>query len=330
MTTDIREFAPDDEGAVREAVEIANAAAKVDAPWVHEETAPGYAAWLRHGWDGEPPRPFLARVDGVAVGLGDLTVFERDNLHLLWAGVTVHPDHRRRGVGTALWEHFVDLGRSMGRRTLATDAWEGEGRAAFAEAMGLARASQSINRRQFLADVDEAGLERMLEEARAKASDYELLRYVGPSPDDVVEGIVELTAAINDAPMDDLDVEDEVFTADRVRSYEAAQVGRGMRTYRLVARHRGTGELAGHTVVAVDATRPWIGEQHDTSVVRAHRGHRLGLLLKGEMIRWLQAEEPELATIDTWNAESNDHMVSVNEVLGYRVMGRSMQYQRSL
>ena len=44
---------------------------------------------------------------------------------------------------------------------------------------------------------------------------------------------------------------------------------------------------------------------------------------------WLREAEPQLETIDTWNAESNDHMIGVNELLGYRVLGREHEYQRS-
>ena len=62
-------------------------------------------------------------------------------------------------------------------------------------------------------------------------------------------------------------------------------------------------------------------------MVGAHRGHRLGLLLKADMLRWLAETEPALEAVDTFNAESNDHMVAVNERLGYRVMGRELQYQ---
>ena len=62
-------------------------------------------------------------------------------------------------------------------------------------------------------------------------------------------------------------------------------------------------------------------------MVREHRGHRLGLLLKTEMLLWLRDVEPAVEAVDTWNAESNDHMVGVNEQLGYRVMGTTVQLQ---
>jgi RimJ/RimL family protein N-acetyltransferase len=181
-----------------------------------------------------------------------------------------------------------------------------------------------------LPDVDRDRLGSLYDEALAHASAYDLVRVTGPSSDQDLVALAEVTAAINDAPIDDLDIEDEVFTAERIRDYEEAQAARGHRLYRVLARHRDTGELAGHTVVAVDAERPHHGEQHDTAVVRAHRGHRLGLVLKLEMLRWLAEDEPQLTEIDTWNAESNDHMIGVNEVLGYRILGRGMEFQKSI
>ena len=65
-------------------------------------------------------------------------------------------------------------------------------------------------------------------------------------------------------------------------------------------------------------------------MVRAHRGHRLGLLLKAEMNLWLAGAEPQLRTVDTWNAESNDHMIAVNEMLAYRWMARGLEYMSTV
>ena len=48
------------------------------------------------------------------------------------------------------------------------------------------------------------------------------------------------------------------------------------------------------------------------------------------MVLWLAEVEPQVETVDTWNAESNAHMIGVNERLGYRVLGREMQFQRRL
>ena len=80
-----------------------------------------------------------------------------------------------------------------------------------------------------------------------------------PTPTSCWPTLAEATAAINDAPLDDLEIEDEVFTADRVRAYERAQLDSGYRFYRIIARHRATGEIAGLTVVTVDSENPCVG-----------------------------------------------------------------------
>ena len=58
-----------------------------------------------------------------------------------------------------------------------------------------------------------------------------------------------------------------------------------------------------------------------TVVVRNHRGHRLGLLLKIAMMELLATTEPQLEQIMTWNGQSNDQMIAVNEAMGYTVFG---------
>ncbi len=83
-------------------------------------------------------------------------------------------------------------------------------------------------------------------------------------------------------------------------------------------------------MVVVDSLTPTHAEQHETSVKRKHRGHRLGLRLKAEMLALLQAEEPQLEAITTWNAKDNVHMGRVNDELGFEVMSEWIDVQRGL
>jgi GNAT superfamily N-acetyltransferase len=269
-------------------------------------------------------------VDGVPVARASLSTPERDNLHLAWLELQVLPEHRRHGHGSVLLDHLVQQARTLGRSTLTVGAWDSEAARGFADEHGLERKAQAIHRRQHLAEVAPDIVTKLYDEAARVAVDYELVRILGRLPAGLTEAMVELSAAINDAPTDDLDIEDEVMSPGRLEAYETAVIEQGNRLYRLVARHRGTGELGGHTVVAVEEQRPALAEQHDTAVARAHRGHRLGLLLKAGMLRWLAEAEPQVETIDTWNAESNDHMIGVNELLGYRVMGRALEFQKAI
>ncbi|MBA2952613.1 GNAT family N-acetyltransferase [Nocardioides sp. MAH-18] len=319
---EIRQIAPDDADGVRRLVAVTNAVREADSPWLHPLTEHECVGELAHGWDGEPALGFLATAGGVDVGAGRYEVSSYDNLHLAWLEVEIAPPHRRQGHGSALLDALVARARTEGRTSVGMTGWDAAAPADFAARHGFAQGSVEVQRRL---DVD--GVPGLMVDP---TEDYELVRWPRTTPDADLAALAELTGAINDAPTDDLDVEDEVFTPERIAAYEQAWAARGGLMYRVVARHRRSGALAGQSVVVVDGERPHLVEQHDTSVLAEHRGHRLGLLLKLEVLRWLAAAEPQVREIDTWNAETNDHMIAVNELLGYRVLGRAVDYQRPI
>jgi GNAT superfamily N-acetyltransferase len=327
---EIRRFGPDDGEQMHAALELRNAVSAADSPWEHPHLPHAWDAMLRHGWDGEPATPYLLAADGHVVGYGSVSTSERDNRHLAWLDVMVHPVRRRQGYGTALLARMEQEARALGRTSVGIDGWDSEATRGFAARHRLEVKSREVNRRQHLAEVAPGVVQQLYDDAAAVAADYELVRIAGRTPDELMDAVVELSAAINDAPTDDLDIEDDVMSAERVEAYETSVLAHGERLYRLVARHRETGELGGHTVVAVEEARPALASQHDTAVARAHRGHRLGMLLKAGMLLWLAEAEPQVESVDTWNAESNDHMIAVNEALAYRVMGRALQLQKTL
>ena len=62
---------------------------------------------------------FAAReAGGPMLGVGSMEFPQRENLHAVDIIVAVHPEHRRRGVGTAIVEHLGEVARADGRRTL--------------------------------------------------------------------------------------------------------------------------------------------------------------------------------------------------------------------
>lgn len=311
--------------SVLEAVRVA------DAPHECPRTRTKVRADLTHGWDGDLPRVVLERDDdGRPVGVVQVTMFGWDNRHSGYVDVAVDPSARRRGIGRRLFEAGVDTMREAGRTHVLAESWDTPTARDFAKALGLERAADEVKRSQQLRTLDSGSLAAERAAAQQHAAGYELLRLPGPVPDSLLDAVVTMTAAINDAPTDDLQIEDEVFSPERIRAFEAGQQAHLQRCYRLVARHRESGALAGHTVVSVDSEQPWHGMQLDTSVLRDHRGHRLGLLLKSSMLDWLAVDEPQLRTIETWNAASNKHMVGVNEQLGYEIVAHAVEWQRRI
>jgi hypothetical protein len=128
---------------------------------------------------------------------------------------------------------------------------------------------------------------------------------------------------MNDAPREE-GIEDSVWDADRVRErYDSSLVRMGVRGYSVAAVHDATGEVAALTQLEVDPDSPEWGHQGMTAVTRPHRGHRLGLLVKATMLGWLADAEPQLEQIETGNADANEHMIAVNETLGYTILDPS-------
>jgi RimJ/RimL family protein N-acetyltransferase len=324
---------PDDPTAVARFTEITNAALAVDDPEQTPAIAELVAGNLAYGWDLEPGEAYLYHPDDAAdpVGAFQLNAPKRDNRHLVHGGVVVHPDHRRQGHGTVMAEEIIRRARELGRNTVWGGCWADDaGAATFLKKHGFAYASHDARRFQYLAELDHAQLDRLYDQAQQKAADYELVRLQIPTDDEILAELVEVTAAINDAPMGDLTFEDEKFDLQRLKDFEYAAQAKGERMYRVFARHKRTGAVGGHTVMDVQPKLPTYGGQYDTAVHRDHRGHRLGMLLKLEMMRWMAEVEPQLERIETWNHADNRYMIDVNEAIGYRLSRVSDDYERKL
>jgi RimJ/RimL family protein N-acetyltransferase len=65
--------------------------------------------------------------------------------------------------------------------------------------------------------------------------------------------------------------------------------------------------------------RPELADQQDTAVLAAHRGHGLGAWMKAANLQWLTADRPLVKRVQTSNAAENEHMLRVNDQVGFRV-----------
>jgi GNAT superfamily N-acetyltransferase len=102
-----------------------------------------------------------------------------------------------------------------------------------------------------------------------------------------------------------------------VRRTDRLSEAKGLRRYSVAAADTATGELAALTQLSIEEADPVWGHQELTAVVRAHRGHRLGLLTKVDMLELLNDREPQIRFVQTWNGETNAHMVAINQALGF-------------
>jgi RimJ/RimL family protein N-acetyltransferase len=316
----IERWEPGDEAAVGACHEVWRAARETDDPFGSPKSARVLGAWLKHGFQGHLGEVWLARdapgADVVAwyrLGLPDRENRKAANLYLI-----VHPDRRRHGIGTELLDHATKRVQAHGRIRLTGEARENGTGEAFAARHQAARGVAEVRRMLDVATIPDGHLGKLRDEAESKAAGYTLVTWTGPTPEKYTEPIGAAHEAMNDAPHNP-GFEARRWDAQRVREDDAHNEAFGFRWYSVVAVHDATGQVAGLTQVFVDPEDPDWAHQGLTAVPRAHRGHRLGLLVKTAMLQWLAEAEPRVRWIDTGNADSNKHMIAINEALGFRV-----------
>jgi GNAT superfamily N-acetyltransferase len=250
--------------------------------------------------------------------------------------LNVHPGHRRRGVGGELLSYVEARAVAAGKTTIALESqWPfdhagEEPAASFAPKRGYARVLASSRRRLALPVASEQ-LARHEDDARPFAEGYEIVTWQGACPDRWLDGRVTLAAGMStDTPQGELDAEPERWGVERLRAEEAVMVQLRRTRYTVGVVDRRTDELVGFSEIGVSNVAPDTGYQYDTIVADAHRGHRLGVLLKVANLRVVQTASPVTTQVYTWNADANGPMVRVNDLLGFERVGRGSVWQRSL
>jgi GNAT superfamily N-acetyltransferase len=325
---DPRSLDVDTAGAI---AEVLMAARRAETSDPIPTTGPTVRLHKRYGWGDERPDWLtVARDGGRIVGVATLMFPRQANRHLAYVWIDVDPARQRRGIGSALLARAEDRTRAEGRRSLTGFTLRDGSGAAFAAARGFTPGLDNALRRLDLTDSDPARWVDHRAEALRHAADYELVRVLGPSDDALLTELTPLYAAINDAPTGDLDIEPMAYDMSSIRAYERAMAQQNQTMYHVLARRRSDGAWAGHTIALVDRHMPTWAGQDDTAVVPEHRGHRLGLAMKADLIAWLTEVEPQVRWLQTWNAESNRHMLAVNEALGFVLFARSLQHQKAL
>jgi GNAT superfamily N-acetyltransferase len=308
-----------DGNRLRSCYDIVTAGQRLDDPGTPVRSFTSFTnRWGRH-LSGDPVQTWLAVEDtGQPVGCHLMTLPERANPTLAMCTLAVIPARRRSGIGSALLAHCAGQALAAGRVRLAGEAKDGSPGAAFAAAAG---ARSGIAEAYRHLDIDSGLLARLPSlraEAEQRTSGYELVTWIGAIPEEFLEDQSRLSAAMADAPLDE-GVEAEVWDAERIRRVERICLENGQQFYSVAARHQKTGRLAGITQIFTDAGTPDWAFQMDTAVLADHRGHRLGLLVKVAMLELLTEHEPAVRHIVTGNAGSNQHMIAINEQLGFRV-----------
>ncbi|MDQ0726501.1 GNAT family N-acetyltransferase [Microbacterium sp. W4I20] len=290
---------------------------------------------------------FVAKVGGRVVARGNVAL--PVGAGECWAAVSVLPEYRNRGIGSALYERLEQVARSEGRMTVqnqtsfAADALSG---ATHAAPTGFGAVPAELTSTRFLhghgfsleqvgrlsglsLPVDPQAFSALLADAEAAADGYRTVSWQGRTPEDWLQGIALVrTRMSTDAPNAGIEQTEDVWTADRVRAMDDRWESSPRTRLTTIAVDDGTGQIAGFTELDVPPEPHRPVEQIDTLVLRDHRGHRLGMLMKLTNIRELGDRFPDHVLIETMNAEENRHMLDVNEAVGFVPLSYAARWKK--
>ncbi|WP_158630337.1 GNAT family N-acetyltransferase [Glycomyces terrestris] len=331
---------PDDHDAVGDVFALMHAVRAADAPEGPAPVEQSFRAGLRQKRPGLDVTHYAATDGGAVVGYLGIGLLVGDNPHLAMAELMVHPGHRRRGHGAALLDCYVDHASAHGRTDLTAGtltAWgDGPRRptagVAFLERNGFTLALVNVRRRSRTDALTPETERRLWDRARAASADYDVRTWTGPAPDDLIESICRLDAlSRTEVPTGDIALEADAVDVERARAKEAATAAVHQVPVKAAAVHRATGEVAALTDVhAYEDPAATHATQGITIADPAHRGHRLGMLVKLANLRQLRQRFPRVEEVWTENADVNDHMVAINTELGYEAVDALSVYQRRL
>ena len=253
--------------------------------------------------------------------------------------LAVHPEHRRRGMGSALMEHALaraSEGQQTSLMTIVHQQWPGgparsDAGRAFVESYGFELANTEVRSRVGLADVGRVGLAGVREEgalaaaAEAASADFDTVWWVDQIPEELLAGAAALHGTFStEAPMGQLQVRATTVSVDQLRQEAAAAAEHGTFRCGVLAVHRPSGAVVGSTFIIAPQGEP--ADQRLTLVAPEFRGHRLSMRLKIENLRQLRQQRPDLTEVWTENAESNTPMRRVNEQLGFEPVDYAIRY----
>ncbi|HEV7848104.1 MAG TPA: GNAT family N-acetyltransferase [Mycetocola sp.] len=297
-----------------------------------------------------PKRLFLARIDGRIVGRGVYEWQLEEGAPAAFIEVQVAEPVRRRGVGTSLLRVLEAAAAADKFRVI--QSWSSHPPAATDDVLvpptgfgaidsnsAAARFARSHGYQLEQVDrisridlpVDSALLARRKTDAASHAAGYEVLQWVGSCPEEWLSDMARLHQRMStDAPMAAIEFAEEQWDEARVRNLDDMNAAGGRVNLTSAALHREPNRLVGFTDLALPEVEGRPAGQGDTLVLKEHRGHRLGTLLKVANLELLMRVSPATPRVTTYNAEENRPMLDVNEAVGFVPVGYEAAWKKTV
>lgn len=169
-------------------------------------------------------------------------------------------------------------------------------------------------------------------QALAASTGYRVVQWQAPTPPDLRDGYAWVKSRMStDVPAADMEFDEETWDAARIMRHDQRYLDGGQTVLVTAAQHVATGELVAFNELVVGADRTAATHQEDTLVLKEHRGHRLGLLVKCAGLKtWHGEIAPDSPRVITYNAEENRPMLDINEAIGFAPASYSAGWKKTL
>jgi len=281
-------------------------------------------------------RQWIVRDAGRPIGIALLNTIEDGDAASGVASINLLRHAWGRGVGTAILAQIERQARAVGlKRLLVWNPHSGTALETIPAPTGFGavpadHAARFLLRHGFsleqvirvselrLDDRRMSAVERIRHRAADRADGYRVVSWLLPTPEAFAPGYARMKQRMStDAPGADMEMPEEVWDAERLARHDQQHLDRGRTVLVTAAQHAESGELCAFTELSIEPATGATTHQEDTLVLAAHRGHRLGMLIKASALLAWHERRPDTASVITYNAEENRPMLSINEELGF-------------
>lgn len=294
-------------------------------------------------------RYFVVRegVEIIGAGMFEYATAEPTSTNL---DILILPEHWGRGIEDALLLRAEQETRALGRQVI--QAWTlhraGTGEDTLSPRTGWGRLPSTPHSRALqefgftLEQVErnsafdlhapmDAVAVAYEEAVVAAGADYRVVEWTLPTPPQWRDGYAwALSRMSTDAPSGALEVDEETWDAERITRRDARFIAGGQTVSVAGVEHIPTGTIAAFNELVIGADPTEATHQYCTLVLKEHRGHRLGMLVKcANLLRWREVA-PQSPRVTTFNAEENRPMLDINEALGFVPVSYAGAWQKKL
>jgi mycothiol synthase len=264
------------------------------------------------------------------LGLGRLVFHSPDspmyekNKHIAFGMIFIEQEYRRLGIGTELGKQLVKKAKEMSRTIIESSSFFEPGHN-FSKKLGGTAALQQAQNRLKLEDANWSLINEWKDTIPKSVEGVKIERFNTVPDKDIQEYCDLFTFTLNQMPHGKLEDEYKI-TPEILRISENRLKDQNATWITMISREK-DGRISGHTEIIYYPDQPTVLFQGLTGVKEENRGRGLGKLLKAKMLSFAIEEFPDVKSIITANAVTNEAMLAINTKMGFTTYQPFTEYK---